>query len=48
LLGSAVILAEIPKDKNPLAYQTQIFTLSLGIGLIFAVVTYILLRSRRR
>lgn len=47
-IGSAVILAEIPKDKNPLAYQTQIFTLSLGIGLIFAVLTYILLRSLRR
>jgi hypothetical protein len=47
-IGSAVILAEIPKDKNPLAYQTQIFTLSLGIGLIFAALTYILLRSLRR
>lgn len=47
-IGSAVILAEIPKDKNPLAYQTQIFILSLGIGLIFAALTYILLRIFRR
>jgi len=47
-IGSAVILAEIPKNKNPLAYQTQIFALSLGIGLIFAMLTYILLRSLRR
>ncbi|MBD0302700.1 MAG: hypothetical protein ICV85_11130, partial [Tolypothrix sp. T3-bin4] len=47
-IGSAVILAEIPKNKNPLAYQTQMFTLSLFIGLIFAALTYILLRSLRR
>ncbi|MBW4446718.1 MAG: hypothetical protein KME38_07545 [Spirirestis rafaelensis WJT71-NPBG6] len=47
-IGSAVILAEIPKNQNPLAYQSQIFALSLGIGLIFAMLTYILLRSLRR
>lgn len=47
-IGSAVILAEIPKGRNPLAYQMEIFGLSLGIGLIFAALTYILLRSRRR
>jgi predicted nucleic acid-binding Zn-ribbon protein len=47
-IGSAVILAEIPKNQNPLTYQIQIFTLSLFIGLIFAALTYILLRSRRR
>lgn len=47
-IGSAVILAEIPKNQNPLTYQTEIFILSLGIGLIFAALTYILLRSLRR
>jgi hypothetical protein len=47
-IGSAVILAEIPKNQNPLTYQIQIFTLSLFIGLIFAALTYILLRSLRR
>ncbi len=47
-IGSAVILAEIPKNQNSLTYQIQIFTLSLFIGLIFAMLTYILLRSLRR
>ncbi len=47
-IGSAVILAEIPKDKNPLVYQTEVFIWSLGIGLVFAVLTYIVLRIFRR
>ncbi|MBW4561618.1 MAG: hypothetical protein KME32_10775 [Mojavia pulchra JT2-VF2] len=47
-IASAVILAEIPKNKNPLAYQTEVFAASLGIGLIFAALTYIVLRSFRR
>ncbi|BAY12084.1 hypothetical protein [Calothrix sp. NIES-2098] len=47
-IASAVILAEIPKNKNPLAYQIEVFSLSLAIGLIFAVLTYIVLRIFRR
>ncbi|OUL29958.1 hypothetical protein BV378_04905 [Nostoc sp. RF31YmG] len=47
-IASAVILAEIPKNKNPLPYQIEVFSISLGIGLIFAVLTYIVLRSFRR
>ncbi|BAY22719.1 hypothetical protein NIES2100_24820 [Calothrix sp. NIES-2100] len=47
-IASAVILAEIPKDKNPISYQTQAFSISLGIGLIFAMLTYIVLRIFRR
>ncbi|BAY33119.1 hypothetical protein NIES2107_50140 [Nostoc carneum NIES-2107] len=47
-IASAVILAEIPKDQNPTSYQTTAFSLSLGIGLIFAALTYIVLRIFRR
>lgn len=47
-IASAVILAEIPKNKNPLVYQTEVFGISLGIGLIFAALTYIVLRIFRR
>lgn len=47
-IASAVILAEIPKNRNPLVYQTEVFGISLGIGLIFAALTYILLRIFRR
>ncbi|AFY31117.1 hypothetical protein [Calothrix sp. PCC 7507] len=47
-IASAVILAEIPKDKHPLTYQTEVFIWSLGIGLIFAALTYTVLRIFRR
>ncbi|MBD2208504.1 hypothetical protein H6G27_01300 [Nostoc linckia FACHB-104] len=47
-IASAVILAEIPKDQNPTSYQTTAFSVSLGIGLIFAALTYIVLRIFRR
>lgn len=47
-IATSVILAEIPKGKNPLNYQTLVFFESLGIGLFFAVLTYILLRIFRQ
>jgi hypothetical protein len=48
-IASAVILAEIPQEtKNPLAYQTQAFFWSLGIGVIAIMLTLIVLRIFRR
>lgn len=40
---SAVILAEVPQNKNPLAYQTQAFAWSLGIGAFAGLLAYILI-----
>ncbi|MDZ7956910.1 MAG: hypothetical protein RMY34_03215 [Aulosira sp. DedQUE10] len=47
-IASAVILAQIPANKNPISYQIEVFSVSLAIGLIFSALAYTLLRFRRR
>lgn len=40
---SAVILAEVPKNKNPLVYQGQAFAWSLGIGALTGLLAYLII-----
>ncbi len=47
-IASAVILAQIPENREPLAYQTAVFFWSLGIGAITIVLALIILRIFRR
>lgn len=47
-IASAVILASVPENKDPLAYQTTAFFWSLGIGAIAIVLALIILRIFRR
>ena len=47
-IASAVILTEPPKTKDALAFRTEAFFLSLGIGAIAILITLGLLRLFRR
>ncbi|MBD2353897.1 hypothetical protein H6G41_04555 [Tolypothrix sp. FACHB-123] len=47
-IASAVILVEVPANKNPTAYRLEAFIWSLVIGALFAFITYKLLQLRRR
>lgn len=47
-IASAVILAEIPKNKDSLTYQTSTFFWSLGIGAVAVILTWFILSRFRR
>lgn len=48
-IASAVILAQPPAnaDKTPLAFRTEAFVWSLGIGAIAMLITWVIIRLRR-
>ncbi len=47
-IASAVILTQPPKTKDPLAFRTEAFFWSLGIGAIAMLITFGILRLFRR
>lgn len=47
-IASAVILTQPPKTKDPLAFRTEAFLSSLGIGAIAMLITLGILRLFRR